>query len=328
MSRRSEQLRTAAKEFLEAHHSWANDQRRPSPDEIYWDAVEDLIGVFGEGDISGDCRKLAAAVSKLADELEVFDDREDEANVYPHAEFWTAREAVEKALKGETPIELKPLESIPSLRAQGVSDRQIALMYGFKDGDGNLLIALVQKEIESPGSVLAAADGVAGHKWIDPRLAERAAAAEAEESAAATSGESVKHREAFARADADAKPCKETPQELWEQNVSVKQSAKMLRKSEPEVAAMFAEFDREAADKLAAGGEGAGGDGAGQEGGGAGGATPMDETTRQILKMHDEKIAAGKIAKKLGVEVPVVLAAVERHRSAADASVAAAGAEL
>jgi hypothetical protein len=321
MSRRSDQLRTAASNFLQVHHSWANDQRRPSPDEIYWDAVEDLIGVFNEGDIPGDCRKLAEAVDTLADELEVFDDREDEANVYPHAEFWSAREAVEKAFKGETPVELKPLESIPSLRAQGVSDRQIALMYGFKDAEGNLLIALVQKEIESPGSVLDADSGVAGRKWTDPRLAERAAAAEAEEKSAATSGESVKHREAFAKADADAKPCKETPRELWEQNVGVKQSAKMLKQSEPEVAAMFAEFDREAADKLSAGGEGG-------SVGADGGSTPMDETTRQILKMHDEKIAAGKIAKKLGIDVPVVLAAVERHRSAADATVAAAGAEL
>jgi len=309
MSRRSEQLRTAAEDFLKVHRAWAGDQRRPSPDETYWDAVEELIEIFNAGDLPDECRRLASAVSSLAEELEVFDDREDEANVYPHAEFWSAREAIERALRGETPIELKPLESIPMLRAQGVSDRQIALMYGFKDESGNLLIGLVQKEIESPGSVLAAADGVAGRKWVDPRLAEVAAAEEASRTSSADV-ELAKHREAEARAEADAKPCKETPEELWEQKVSIKQAAKMLRKTEPEVAAIFAEFDHKLAEETASSDAG------------------LDETTRQILKMHDEKVRVEKIAETLKINKKVVVAAVEKYRTAAEATVAAAGAGL
>jgi hypothetical protein len=241
-NRRSEQLRAIASEFCRVHDAWVEDDNRPAPDEVYWDACDAIVESFGSGDIPADCRTLADAVERFVSEVERFDDREDATDVYPHDAFWTARERIAVVLLGAEKAAakaLQPLESIVVLRAQGVGDAQIAMIYGFRDRNGNWMPQLVQREIDQPGSVLKTPGAVDGRDWRDPRIKDGDAANEPAE----------RHAEALSRkkrrAAKNRQACPETPEDLWRQKVTVQQAARMLGLSESEVAEMFSDFEKE-----------------------------------------------------------------------------------
>ena len=118
-------------------------------------------------------------------------------------------------------------------------DHQICEIYGFNDKKGRLMPHLIDKEIKTPGSVLKTPSAIDGRDWEDPRITVRR---KTKPSAAATIAAKVRERGATTSTE---KPCPESPRELWEQRVSVTQSAKMLLKSEDEVKKLFAGFDAE-----------------------------------------------------------------------------------
>lgn len=290
MARRSDQLRGLAEEFCRVHRIWVEDANRPNPDEIYWDAATAMLEAFDGGDIPADCRDLADAVEEFGEAFARFDNREDVGNPYPAADFWAARESLESMLQRAKPVSLPPLETVPELRRQGVTDNQIATMYGFTDREGRLMPQLVQRELDKPGSVLETPGAIDGRNWVDPRLAERSAAETAAE----------RHSTALAekrqRADAAAgKPCKETPQELWAQGVGIKQAAKMLQQGEADVAAMFEGFEAERQSQLDSG-------------------ETQDALTQEIMRLASENMRADKIASQLGVERGKVEETIKRQR--------------
>jgi hypothetical protein len=237
---RTEQLKTLVAEFVRVHNKWAEDENRPNPDERYWDAVDAVLEGFGTGDIPSDCRELQTAVAAFANEVEKFDTRENEAQLYPAKEFWQKRQELAVALEGAEPKPLPPLESIFDLaEKQKVGHSQIALIYGFKDKQGRLMPWLVQQELDKPGSVLKGKGAVDGRDWVDPRLADQQVAEQAAERHVA---EITGRKERGAK----KKPCPESPEELFAQRVSVKQAALMLCRPESEVAEMWELFESEA----------------------------------------------------------------------------------
>lgn len=288
MSRRETRLRTAVTNFLKTHADWVKDSNRSTPDEIYWDAVDEMLDVFAAGDIPADCRDLADKVERFARECEAFDSRQNVDNLYPDSEFWAAREAIEAAFKASGKKELPPLESMEELRKADVPDWQIAKIYGLVDDSGNPLPHLVEKELKTPGSVIGKGTG-----WVDPRLRDQK-----REEAADDAGEDEAMEAKGRRAAKEAAPCPESPLDLWEQGVPVQQAAKMLRRPLAEVVAEFKRFDDEAKVKSdsATDGEDEDTDLADEP---AGDATDIDQ---QIRSLAAEGLEAGAIAQRLGID--------------------------
>lgn len=279
MSRRTETLVALVAEFNRVHAEWVEDDNRPAPDDTYWDACTAVTEAFAAGEIPADCRELAERVEKLADELAVFDGRHDVDDASPHAAFWTARQNVQVLFEQQSHRELPPLETIAQLKAQNVSDRQIAMIYGFKDRRGNPLPNLVQREIEQPGSVLKTPGAVDGRDWADPRLADFQSADDAAER---------HYNELQAKREA-AKPvaCPESPRDLWEQGVSVNQAAKMLGEEPTATAEQFAKFDAEREASLTGG---------------------HDAISQAIREQHE----AGKTVRQIQADLKVTAAQVKK----------------
>lgn len=274
MSRRAQQLVDLVAEFLRVHEAYVEDDNQQNPNEVYWDALTAVLDSFAEGEIPASCRELADAVDRLRDEFEVYDNRHEVSVLYPHQAFWSARAALASLFERSKARELPPLESIAQLDAQKVSHRQIAQIYGFIDGQGRVLAHLVQKELDSPGSILKAPGAIDGRDWRDPRVPVDESPAERHHS------ELLAKREAIA-AD-DAAPCPESARDLWEQGVSVSQAAKMLKQDASVVALAFAEFDAAREAELAGGDIFCG-------------------TTQAIRELHE----AGKTAKQIQDELKV-----------------------
>ena len=237
-TRRSDQLRTSVKSFLETHAAWQEDENRPNPDASYWDAVDVLLDTFDAGDIPGDCRDLNQRVDNLREKVGEFDDsqQENESVLMPSGKFFSAVEGVERALKGSEPRELKPLETIAELREQKVDDSQIAKIWGFTDRDGEAMPQLVKRELATPGSVTKTPGAVDGRDWRDPRIEDQEIA---EEPAVQRRVKGDKKRK-----QAEDKPCPETAETLWEQGVPFEQAARMLQIKPDAVKAMFDGFDQ------------------------------------------------------------------------------------
>lgn len=241
MSRRSEALKSVARNFLQVHQDWQNDRNRPNPDDEYYDAMEELFNSFAGGDIPAECRPLSVAVEAFRKAADAFEDREDDTQLYPPESFWRGVEAVKAATEGPGRRELPPLESIKELAALPFMQHvQICRMYGFIDRRGNPMPRLVQMELDSPGSVIGpGAKGkglIDGRDWVDPRLAEldeQDGAAERNLEAFEEKGRAAKREES---------PCPESPRDLWEQNVPAAQAAKMLKQSEKDVRKQFADW--------------------------------------------------------------------------------------
>lgn len=207
MNTRTAQLYAAAEAFTRAHHAWTNDNNRPHPDATYWDSLEALIQVFESGDVPAECRALANAVHELTIQLHIFDTLE---TIEPSDQFWIAREAVERAHQNSVEPKEVNLESMKELHDQGVSHEQIARIYGLVDREGRGKSHLVDKELQTPGSVI-------GPDWKHPD-------AQTQATVAAQATQASKRLQEIA-----APACPETPEELYLQGVSAGQAAKMLQ---------------------------------------------------------------------------------------------------
>lgn len=239
MGYRSEELRDVVESFLAYHDEWATDDNKPVPDGRYWDLADDVIAAFDDGSIPADCRELAEAVEAFTDEVSVFDNRDNPAEAYPHAAFWTAVGKVRKCIESAKGPTLRPLESLQTLREQKVTDMQICTIYGFFDRKGNAMPWLVQQELDKPGSILQAPGAIDGRDWHDPRVPpNQKATDDADESDRAVTRKTK-------AAEREAAPCPETPHELFQQGVSIAQAARMLRQEESVIAGMWADFEAE-----------------------------------------------------------------------------------
>ena len=216
MSHRSEQLFNAVDQLTKAHAAWvAGPHNNPTPE--YWDAVEDLLTVYEDGEIPADCRELAAAIDKLSIEHSRFEGRIDQNGGYPHDGFFVARQALEQARQATAVVEKPRLESIDELIRQGVPDKQIAKMHGHQVHE----IEGYRNKTWKPAE---------GH--LPPAERERMVKV-------SQASQQIEARLAGKRETVVAP---ESVQELLQQNVSFKQVAKMKGISEDEVLKVASEL--------------------------------------------------------------------------------------
>lgn len=260
-SQREKQLRDASAKFLAAHNRFVDNDDEPNPTERYWDSLDNLIGVFSNGQgTPTSCVPLAGAVNKLRIEYANYDNRENIGKLYPHKEFWKAIELFAVALSAGPAKEpfFTPLESMASLRGTrwgepgGCTAEQIARIYELFDHNGNPNIKAVYDELETPGSVL-------NGNWVDPRLRRwreneeaNRVLVEQELSDAADEIEENQHT---------PPPAKETAYELYQQGLSPKQAAATLTWPFAEVMEKWEQFDMAKRTKAAQGAPGASGSG-------------------------------------------------------------------
>lgn len=238
MNRRTELLHVAVDEFKRIHDDWQDSQHRKTPDEPFWRGIKKFLSAFATGDIPEECRELADAVARFTEELDVFDAREDwDTNQEPHKAFWEALLMVFDLRQVPVIQEARKLETIQLLDKQGVSHQQIAYIYNLRLPNGELAAHLVQREIDQPGSVI-------GPDWVDPEAKKK------QEQRNLSSRTIHATLSRMREKEADRKPCPESPHDLWEQKVSVAQSAYMLVKTQAEVQSIFDEFDRERKEML------------------------------------------------------------------------------
>jgi hypothetical protein len=236
MNSRSKELCGAVDTFMAAHAKWQNSQHRELIDDPWLDALETLFDTFQHGGIPDDCEQLEDAVGALSTAFSADEAMDFLAKPDRMERTWVAMRTLVKRRKEIEPKERKPIESMKDLAAQGVSHEQIARMHGLVDADGHGKSWLVSKELTTPGSVMGS-DGFPKPEFNSNNKP-------------ITEEEEVKRRRrrfTSRRTDkpAEAKPCPETPRELWQQQVSIAQSATMLCKSEDEVRELFAGFDEE-----------------------------------------------------------------------------------
>lgn len=239
---RSAQLFSAVDKFNSAHEQWADDANSKHPTLAYWRAFDEMLEAFQGGDMPANCRHLATAVYKLAQEKAAFDISGIE---HPANSFWAARELLYEAAKSiKSPNERKHLETIQELDRQKVPHEQIARIWGLTRSDGTGLAYLVQEELNNPGSVIGADYVHPNDKKQEQEM--HSAKSKYLELAAQTVQEEV------IKAQDDEKPCPETPRELWLINVSTQQAARMLKLDQSEVSRMWAEFEAEKQASIAA----------------------------------------------------------------------------
>jgi len=232
---RASELLSVVDFFNRTHDSWAVDDNAPHPTLAYWHSLDAMLSTFETGDLPANCRQLAMAVFRLGALKAEFDQSEE---LDPGVRFWEAREKLaEELAKSRQPARRSYLEPITELHRQKVPIEQIARMWGLTNPDGSGRSDLVQKELDCPGSVITP-------DYVHPD--ERELAVKTEKSrleylhAAAAAATVASQR----KADEDEPVCPETSKELWSQDVPLPQAARMLKRSQEEVAAEWAEFKR------------------------------------------------------------------------------------
>lgn len=231
---RSAILFAAVEEFNTVHNAWVGDSNSDHPTIRYWDALDELLETFDAGDVPSDCRQLASAVYDLAREKQAHDATD---SIDPAHSFWAAREALETLWERHRyGAKVKYRETVKELDRQGVPHEQIARIWGLKHRDGSGNATLVARELEFQGSVIGP-DYVHPDDRDDDERAER----NIEKYRAQHTGEAPA---VASNRPSEDPPCPETSEELWLQKVSIPQAAKMLKRTQDDLAAEWKVFEQ------------------------------------------------------------------------------------
>lgn len=159
------------------------------------EAMDELTGVFDDGDIPAECRVLFNEYPKVREEWRQFGEYASERNPSPRQAFFSALATMEQYLiEHDDEWEAPPLESLKDLSEQKVSYRQMCYIYSHK-GKGPFMRKgvpqphLVKREMDKPGTVLcgewlgpdgkfqhpATRERLAASQRVEKRLVQRAA---------------------------------------------------------------------------------------------------------------------------------------------------------
>lgn len=215
---RTEVLLTAIDSLLVVHDEWvAGNEDLLTMD--YESAIHVLIDTFDEGDIPGTFREAWTAVGQLKVEWARFVEGATRKNPLPSDSFWAAIANLRSARNTSTESERIPIEPLEMLEKQGVSHRQIAVIYShngrgpFLRG-GEPMVHLVRQELARPGSVIP-------EGWVHPQEEER------QRELRELQSKSLARIQEKQKAAQKAANCPETIEELLQQNVFPSQIAKM-----------------------------------------------------------------------------------------------------
>lgn len=131
----------------QAHENWVLSPSK-YPEADYWEAMEVMLQAWANSELPPGMRDISAAMDRVNEEWQKFENRDDQGNPYPHQGFWRALENLWRLREAFNPP--KPLDPIPSvaeLAKAGVSKLQIAMMWPIQYDD-------IDKEIELPGSII------------------------------------------------------------------------------------------------------------------------------------------------------------------------------
>lgn len=232
---RSVELFSAVERFNDVHEAWVADQNAKHPTLKYWAAFEQMMDVINTGDMPANCRALATAAYRAAEERAKFDSSGDE---HPHDGFWAARQWLhDVSTQLRSPTERRHRETIQELDRQKVPHEQIARIWGLRRPDGTGKAYLIQEELNRPGSVI-------GSDYVHPDDAKENDDMLAARRRYLTLAATVQ-QEAQVEAVEESKPCPETPRELWLIGVSTQQAAKMLKLDQSAVAKLWEGFEQE-----------------------------------------------------------------------------------
>ena len=213
---------------LDSRREWVESDT-PYITESVETAVNDMIDVFRLGSIPHRCREMNERVENLAiywDRWQALAQASGDRNVLPGNNFWKALENLQQLRNKQKAPERKELEPIHGphgLLANDVGLRQICLIYGWEDHDGNAELWKLQQEIDKPGT------------WVDdnfvpPLERERIA-------------EEIRNRQIVERIESLRKeklrnltePAKEPWADLLSQKLSARQLSRMKRVTIDEV---------------------------------------------------------------------------------------------
>lgn len=168
-SRRGDIIR-ALEQLAAQHEAWYDDPttRGIEDGSEFDDAINMAIATICVGDVPADCREISDRMRRVELEYQLYIDRAKVTTTgEPVQAFWSAfRDVLEAFRKVRIAIEGRVLESVESLKAQGLNDHQIAVQYGIrKDGlwtgiffneNGTPRADLIEKEAKNAGSVIPA----------------------------------------------------------------------------------------------------------------------------------------------------------------------------
>lgn len=153
--KREKQLCDAVDAFNKIHDDWSNDVQLPNPPISYWDAFEDLLSIFQNGDEPYSCRAMTQAMWDFAKEKTLFDNLDAPL---PNNSFWFRRQELHRHRQEITKKNTRPkLEPVGKLDKDQVPAAQICKMWGLWDQETNMpRLDLLQQELDNPGSVINA----------------------------------------------------------------------------------------------------------------------------------------------------------------------------
>lgn len=173
MSDRKTEILDAVDSMLTAHDEWVlNDSEKYITDrmELVFDRA--VLVVTKGGDIPRGCVQLMISVSIWAVEWAAYKRGNWDSQRRPRGEFWDRFNAIRIERQGIQQFAARTIESVRQLRHEKLTDLQIARAYGkrinedlwigpFFDARGGTRFDLIQKEHDTPGSVIPAG-------WIHP----------------------------------------------------------------------------------------------------------------------------------------------------------------
>lgn len=222
---RETDLLSAVDLFLQQYALWVEAEHQDLLTDEFQDSLLAMVDEFAVGDMPGSCRDLDDVVRSLGRVWAEYEEQVSQQEPMPRSTFWEAVERLAETRRGQKPWEAKPLESVAMLHAQGVTHRQIALMYSYSPtGQDRNRVGpfwrngvpqdhLVEKELQNPGSVIPA-------DFVHPA------------DLAARQSEALRRQRRLQRIEtlATTAPVNKPPEsieELLRQGVSVRQIAKM-----------------------------------------------------------------------------------------------------
>lgn len=197
----------------------------------FWDAVDVVSKTCPFSPLGGKWPRLHTAVILFMAQVEYHDTRHS-VQQEPTDDFWRAiheiseaRKEFERPTKSETPP-----DSVKVLHDQKVGIDQIAKIWGLYTEDGRPDLGRVSQELARPGSVI-------NDDYEHPNVKKARDKMEA-----AYADYQAVLRDAKGSQKTEREPCKETPEELYQQGVRPEQAAKMLMRDSEEVFDLWNQF--------------------------------------------------------------------------------------
>lgn len=147
--------------------NWRGGVRKCVPDKLatVWTKLFDEVATM---DAESDAKPIVLAIDEFQDHVESWGESctidPDNTDPRGNVAMWSAWAAVVEASKIVPP---PAPEAIQTLEKNGVSDRQIAIIYGWKDASGEWNVNMVREERENPGTHYDPST------WVHPSLIRR-----------------------------------------------------------------------------------------------------------------------------------------------------------